>query len=600
MADSTNGTGLQSAGVVFGIRTPPATRYRSGWVAGRRIADPSTTFGPYIDVLSDQDFALQKDPRAYEKMKRDPTIRSAIRLRQLATASRQIEFLPRVDSPAGKEAAAFATAAWARVRRPTEVLVNILDAIPEGSSFQECVWKPDVETLTWYTEEILPVHKNRFIFNLEGLLCLKTPHDIFYGQTVPPRVFIHHRYDPEPADFENPDTEGRLYFGAGEYDRLYPYYLYKYLILRLGFVYTDRLAFPIKIGRYPYRDETARAETEAFLKLLDHHRVAMWPSGEGWDVDFLQTSATGHNVAMDWINYLDTSMQRMILGSTMMQDSGEKGAYALGTSQIQNVFGSIIEFDSNSLCDTLENTWTRWLFEMNGRPTSLAPKVRQVAAKNIDPGQIVDWMLMLADRGYPVTIEQVAEVTGVRPAKPGETLLVMSGPGLGNVDLIHGAGSPFTGASEAADIPGIAESMEGKRSQLGFSGPDQHVLDFDIPVEKSIKVKDLETGKVTLSRGLYRKATKKDIQRKVGVTLSTKIQRYAKQNRKIIFEYTNLKGETKRYRVEPYSYRYRRGKVYLYAFDPKDFTIKSFFAHKLKNVRGGGLFKPRWVVEIAA
>lgn len=592
-----NSTG-SSQGVVFGIRTPPAGRFRSGWVAGRRIADPSTTFGPYIDRLDDLDFALAKDPRAYEKMKRDPQIRSCIRLRQLATASRQVEFLPRVDSPEGRMAAQFASEAWSKVRRPTETLLNILDAIPEGCSFSECVWKPDPKNFTWYSEEIIPVHKNRFVFSLDGLLCLKTPHEVFYGQTVPPRVFIHHRYDPEPADFEYPETEGRLYFGCGEYDRIYPFYLYKYLILRLGFVYVDRLAFPIKVGRYPYRDESARNETERFLKLLDQHRVAMWPSGEGWDVDFLQTQATGHNVAMDWIAYIDTAIQKAILGSAMMQESGEKGAYALGQAQIQNVFGSTIEFDSASLCDTLENTWVKWLFEMNGRDTSLAPKVRQMAAKNIDPGQVVDWMLMLADRGYPVTIEQVSEVTGVRPAKPGESLLVMSGPGLGNVDLIHGEGSPFSGATNPEDMSDV-DNLVKNEDKRGFSySSSLKSLDLDIPVEKSVAVRDLETGRFISTKGLFRKATKRDLLRKVPLTLAERVKRYARQTRRIGFTYTNLKGETKRYRVEPYSYRYRRGLVYLYAYDPSDHTVKSFFAHKLRDIRGGGLFTPRWRVEI--
>lgn len=586
--------------VVFGVKQPPPPRDRAGWLPNKRIADASRLFGPYIDVLFDSDFSLRKDPQSYEKMMRDCQIRSCIRLRQLTTAARKVEFLPRDESPMSQAAALFHTRAWNKVRRPTEVLLNILDAIPRGCSFNEIVWKPQEDDFTWQSENIVPVHKDRFRFTLDGEMVLVSPHDIFYGEQVPPRVFMHHKYDPEPTSFEEPEKEGRLYFGYGEFDRIWPWFHFKQLMLRLGFAYVDRLAFPIKVGRYPYRDGAAKAETQAFLQQLDHHRTALWPSDSGYDIDFLQTSATGHNVAMEWVLYFDSQITKVLLGSTLMQDPGDKGSFAMSAVHNKSVFGALTEADSVSLCDTLESNWGQWLCEMNSIPKCYNPKVTQSGGKSQDLDKVVDTMLLLSDRGFPVSVEQVAELTDIRPAREGETLLGLDlmNPEAGISVQNGGGNAPFGELPERTDGPQLQDAAAGKGPRSSFSfynGNQKNCLTVDVLPEKSVKYDDVEGKKSSL----YVPATDEQARRKLGVRKHAWVKRHAQNNCRIIFTYTNLKSETKQYDVEPYSYRYRRGNVYLYAFDPSDNTIKSFFAHKLSNIKRGKLFRPKWVVEIA-
>lgn len=610
------GESPNTSGFLVGVKTPPAVRGRTYWSAGDRIADTSRMFGPYLDLLEDQDFALAKDPMAYERMMRDCQIRSCLRLRQLCTASRKVEFLPRQDSPAGKEGAAFATEQWAKIRRPTEVLLNMLDAIAGGVSFNEVVWTPDPETFSWYSREIVPAHKDRFRFTLNGELAILSQQDVFYGEIVTPRVFIHHVYDPEPASFHSPETEGNLYYGRGEFDRIYPWFLWKQLVLRLGFAYLDRLAYPIKVGRYPYRNDQARAEILSLLKDLTHHRSVAWPGGDQWELDVIQTSATGHNVGMDYLQYIDTHIAKNLLGSTLLQEPGERGSFGLGAAHIQSVFGSIVQADSASLCDTIENTWVRWLFELNGRPVCMAPKVVQAEGKTQDVTQTVDVLLTLADRGYPISIEQVAEMTGVRPAREGEALLSLNPTlGLDNQGMSFGQGSPFAGAKQPEDLlkPNIQQRQP--RVSMASLGKDRGItekgaggdptkrkalraLDIDVDPEQVITDEELEKSAAKLKRNQYRPTTRKTVEKKLGPIKSDRIHRHALNSQTIHFDYVNLKGEDKHYRVEPYSYRYRRGYVYLYAYDPKAMHIKSFFAHKLRNIRGGASFTPRWEVEI--
>ncbi len=63
-------------------------------------------------------------------------------------------------------------------------------------------------------------------------------------------------------------------------------------------------------------------------------------------------------------------------------------------------------------------------------------------------------------------------------------------------------------------------------------------------------------------------------------------------------------GETKKYIVAPYSYRYRRLAVglrkMLFAFDMKDGHIKGFSLRDVRNVAlTDRKFRPKWPVEIA-
>lgn len=600
-----NGTPL---GFLAGVRTPSAERGRSLWEIGRRIADASRTFGPYLDLLNDQDFALAKDPQVYERMMRDCQVRSCLRLRQLCTASRKVEFLPRSDDPLGKEAAQFATCQWAKVRRPTEVLLNILDAIAGGVSFNEIVWEPDLTELAWHSPTIVPAHKDRFRFTTNGELAILSTQDVFYGEIVPPRVFIHHVYDPEPASFHNPEGESQLYYGRGEFDRIYPWFVWKMLVLRLGFAYLDRLAYPIKVGRYPYRNNEARAEMLNLLKDLTSHRVVAWPGGDQWELDLIQTSATGHNVGMDYLNYIDTQIAKVMLGSTLLQEPGERGSFGLGAAHIQSVFGSIVQADSSNLCDTLEHTWVKWLFELNGRPIQLAPKVVQAEGKTADIVQTVDVLLTLADRGYPISIEQVAEMTGVRPAREGETTLGMNTAlGLDNQGgMQHGPGSPFSGASQPDEMQSRVQKRE-PRVSMASLGKDRGITEkgagglpklcVDITPEGACKTEDIEKN-AKLPTGKYKVASRKTVERKLGPVKTDKLIKNALLSKSIHFDYVNLQGEDKHYRVEPYSFRFRRGYVYLYAYDPETLSIKSFFAHKIRNIRGGRVFSPRFQVEL--
>jgi predicted DNA-binding transcriptional regulator YafY len=72
----------------------------------------------------------------------------------------------------------------------------------------------------------------------------------------------------------------------------------------------------------------------------------------------------------------------------------------------------------------------------------------------------------------------------------------------------------------------------------------------------------------------------------------------------VIITYTKeTTGETKKYTVAPYSYRYRRLKLgrrkMLYAYDMDEQKIKSFVLNNIRNVAlTDRKFSPKWRVEL--
>ena len=82
------------------------------------------------------------------------------------------------------------------------------------------------------------------------------------------------------------------------------------------------------------------------------------------------------------------------------------------------------------------------------------------------------------------------------------------------------------------------------------------------------------------------------------------IREAALRNSQIIITYRKTTtGETKKYVVAPYSYRYRRLRVgmrkMLYAYDMKERHIKSFAIRNIRNVAiTDRKFRPKWPVEL--
>jgi len=439
------------------VRPPRANRFRSAWRAGERIADFRRFFAFYIDLVEDPDFALAKDPQSHNRMMRDGQIFSSLRLRQLATAVRPLKFRARAGNETA-QAVAYARQAldlWGRVRRKTEVIMNMLDAVARGLSVQELIWQIDSDG-AWYTPELVPVHKDRFAYTLRRQLVLRGPVDVFWGEEVPPFTFMPHVFDPEPGSFYEPEQEGSILYGKGLFDRLYPWFFWKQLILRFAFRNAENTASGIRVGRYPRHNVEGKAVMEDLLKDVSNNFAVLFPSDPGYDLEVHQVPNNSHDVLMGLLEYIDKMIVKMILGSTLVTDQGNVGSYTLGLIHERNTFGRIAVKDAQDIEDTLARTLVPWWFEMNNWPDADVPVPHFSTAPGVNLGEIVNILTTLQDMGFPVSIEMVSEMTGISPPKQGEVIIDFKPDAGGGLDVQTRNGD---GAIRSQDPVGIADQL---------------------------------------------------------------------------------------------------------------------------------------------
>lgn len=595
--------GPESAALLSVMR-PQASRFRAPWVLGERIAGYERLFDYYIDVVNDPDFALQKDPKAHEKMMRDGQIAGALRIRQLATASRKIIFTERHDTPLHREYASKMNNLWSKLRKPGESLLNMLEAISRGLSVQEVVWELD-EHLQMFPRRMYPVDKSRFVFNLKNELALVSPIDVFYGEALPPYTFLAHRFDPEPGPFNETRFEARIPFGRGLFDRVYPWFFWKTIVLRMALRFSEIFAAPYKVGRYPENNVEAKDAVLEALKRLSSSSELVLPSGSEYDVKFEQPPTRGSTIYEWLLKYIDNQIVKIILGTTLVMEPGTQGSYTLGQSHERTTFGRIAQFDSESLCDTLEQDLVRWVFIVNNWPQELAPIVTQSPPEVGSVVETVETMLTLSERGYPISVEMISEQTGIRTARPGETVLTpletaaalmpggvppsagmdSSGSNGKDVDTTKGSTSSFSQPQNPFD--------QAQRKGFSFSGSSLRIpLVLDDCEEES-------HGTRVAPPGFFGKVDMDHPD--LSSPVSNQIAHAAGRRRIITVTYRKLsRGAIQsKYRVEPYSYRTRSGKVFFFGFDLDSNRTKSFQLNRITKVRvSEESYDPRWLVEI--
>ncbi len=587
---------------LLSVMRPQASRFRAPWVMGERIGGYQRLFDYYIDVVNDPDFALQRDPKAHEKMMRDGQIAGALRIRQLATASRTIIFSPKHDTQPHREYADKASRLWDKLRKPGESLLNILEALSRGLSVQEIVWNLD-DRLEMYPQRMYPVDKSRFVFNLQNELALLSPIDVFYGEALPPYTFLAHRFDPEPGTFNDTQLEGRIPFGRGLFDRVYPWFFWKMIILRLALRFSEIFASPYKVGRYPANNMEAKDAVLTALSRLSGSSELVLPAGSEYDVKFEQAPTRGSTIYEWLLKYVDNQIVKIILGTTLVMEPEGQGSYTLGQSHERTTFGRIAQFDSESMCDTLEHDLITWMFTINGWPHELVPRVTQSPPEVGSVSETIESMLALSDAGYPVSVEMIAEATGLRTARPGESSLTPletaqslmpgggapgEGPGMGPESTGKGRDAGSEGGGSFSQPPNPFERGQRKGFSLQKSSVPFVFPDGEVDSHGSRIAPDGFFGRVS-SAG-----------RELSTDIADVIARAGRHYQIITITYRkSRKGAIQHlYRVEPYSYRERSGVVFFFGFDLDSGGTKSFQLSGITKVRvSHDKFDPRWLVE---
>lgn len=480
--------------VVVYIQRPRADRLRAGWRPEQRIADYRRLFAFYIDLVQRVDFALEKDPKAHDRMMRDGQIFSAIRIRQLANASRGLSVSPREHTPEAIKYADLVKDFLFKIERLPEVLLNILDAIPKGISVQEIVWKLD-DDLLWRPEKLYPIHPSRLAFDTGNNLVLKSPVDIFYGERLPPNCFVVHTFDPEPGDFDRPEEEARIVFGHGLLDRLYPWWLWKSILLRLQLRVCERSASGAIIGKYPWKNREAQAQLMEALDKFDSFSRLVWPSGAGFDIEILKADQGAPSTFDNIIRYIDEQIGKMILGSTLLLDVGTTGSFAMSEVHERTTFGKVVAFDAFSVLSTIRDQLIKYIFIMNQWDQRYLPNIQFKSGPRWSLTEVINAMDRLISIGYPVSYEIISEETGVRQAGAGESIIQLR-PFSGDVTITSGPEGPLAEATitAPAQIPEVIHDRENNGKAKTVS-----MFSSRLPIDHTVSVLEKEVPRTTIS-----------------------------------------------------------------------------------------------------
>jgi phage gp29-like protein len=428
------------------LSRPRVSRWEAPQTIGRRVADFKRFFAFWIDIVEDADISTARDKNIHVKMMRDPQMYACFNIRAYATAS-----LPWVVSPAGEDnqAREFAhkvTKMFKAMPNFPALIKNILLSVPMGLSIQEVVWwyNDNLEIIPW---KLFPVHKDRFVFDLDGNLAIRSPVDVFWGEAVPEYTFIPHVSDQLPGSFYAPGEEARLFYGFGLNDVLYPTWLAKQILLRMDLRYLERFANPYRIGRYPRKNEQARAAVQSLVDDLSNDQVLLFPSDEGYDIEVSEVGQGGHASFQTILDYCDRQISKVYLGSTLLLDIGDVGSYSLGRVHERTTFGRIAEYDHNAVAGFFNNFLIPWIFELNSWPMKARPKFEFTMKESQDASEMIEALRVLQSMGFPVSAEMITEQTGFRQAEEGESILEMGMDEEGNPQ-VGGALATSTGRQQ--------------------------------------------------------------------------------------------------------------------------------------------------------
>jgi phage gp29-like protein len=468
------------------------------FAVGERSAHFDTLFAYFIDLVQDPSRARRKDRDVHNRMRQDLQILGCINVRKLATIHLKREWIPSSDLPEDKMIAAKFESWFEQQYRITETLGNLLDAVLDGISIQEVVWKLNESDFSYGIDRMFPCFKDRFVFSKDGRLAMLTRRNVFYGDLVHPWQFIKHVYNISGGSSANPTDEARLYWGQGLEDNLYPNYFFKTVVLNLYTRWLQRLSSGVFVARYPAKNPEARATALNLLEAYQEDEELAYPSGPEWEVDIKEATRAPADTYLSFIEYMDRQMSKAILGSTLIIDQGDVGTQSLGEVHERTTFGRITEFDRLGLVETINRELVPVMAQLNHVPADRCPRFDMPLDETTPAtATILEAFVLLQSLGYEISAEMISERTGFRRPKPGETILAVPMMGLedGSMDgaTMESDGGPGSNidmstpegmARMRATIFRTAYQHQSKRTKYqlaagGLDEPHRHTVNLD-------------------------------------------------------------------------------------------------------------------------
>lgn len=303
--------------------------------------------------IYDQDYASLSDPEIWDRVRRDPVCLAGIQLRVAQIVGDEYRVLPRKPKqakPEEKRLAAIVEEGLDEIDDFDEARGELAGAFIRGSSWAWTEWEERSLSLDGTPEQLwrVPVRLrdiDRHRFELRR------------GEE--PASAVWHLYSVArnaweaiaPEDWANltkviyRDTEDALGYGRGVLEAIYLYLYLRSELLMKGMRGMDRLALGILHAKLDsLRDASGGKPNTAtvlewldVLKRLRDENVLI--SGKEDDVSVINGPTEGQRLILDFVNYFDRAITRLLAGGTLTMGVSQDDAGSLAQSETHRQSG---------------------------------------------------------------------------------------------------------------------------------------------------------------------------------------------------------------------------------------------------------------------
>jgi len=270
----------------------------------------------------------------------------------------------------------------------------------------------------------------RFLFDRDYKLRLRTTDNWFYGEPVPDKKFLVMVNRPQP---ENP-------YGESELKQCYWYWYFKKNCVKWWAMYTERFGSPhLKITHPSSLKDEDKQLLEDILNDFQNRTGVRVP--EGILMEFLEATRRGDAGYGDFIQLCNSEMSKRVLGQTLTVEQGKPGSYALGKVHKE------VDQDRMEARAKMGMHWMdkliRWLIDFNFSSVQGYPYFVFHFEPPEDLTQEANTLkILVKDIGLPVSQKYVYEKFGI--PEPEEEESILEPPK---------APMPFMSKTQFAEIP---------------------------------------------------------------------------------------------------------------------------------------------------
>jgi phage gp29-like protein len=357
---------------------------------------------------------VRRQMELFEEMEeKDAHLASLLQTRKLAVLSLDYDILPYTRSPEDEAIAQAVKEMVLGIPNLEEAFLDLLDAIGKGFALVELIWERSRDRV-WVAElKWIPQKKVTFVEDLTPRLL--TSDQPFEGKPFPPFKVIYHRYKAKSGH----DTRAGVLRVVGYM------YLLKNFALKDWAAFNEVFGMPLRLGKY---DPTATpADREALIQAIRNLGTdAAGIISKNTEIEFVEATnrLTGNtNPYQVLAEFCNREMSKAILGQTLTTDTaGGTGTYAAAKVH-DRVRRDLVEADAQALEQTLREQLLGPLVGFNFGFDKSVPWFRFRFEEEEDLKTLSEVYQNLAEMGFPLSVEHIAERFGVPLAQRGQTVL---------------------------------------------------------------------------------------------------------------------------------------------------------------------------------